>query len=81
MVSQYKVGDHVKYHAIGGAGSGADTSTSTGEIVDIKTQTESAGNSGNVAKASEEEPRYVIKNDNTQKETAYKAGNILGLAD
>ncbi|KXN91761.1 hypothetical protein AN958_12375 [Leucoagaricus sp. SymC.cos] len=31
--------------------------------------------------ASEQEPRYVIKNDNTGKETAYKPGNILGLAD
>ncbi|KAJ3561441.1 hypothetical protein NP233_g10192 [Leucocoprinus birnbaumii] len=81
MVAQFKVGDRVKYHAIGGASSGADTSTSTGEIVDIKTQTESAGTQGIKAQASEQEPRFVIRNDNTQKETAYKAGNILGLAD
>jgi hypothetical protein len=30
--------------------------------------------------ASDQEPRYLIRNDNTKKETAYKASNILEKA-
>ncbi|XP_006458919.1 hypothetical protein AGABI2DRAFT_115886 [Agaricus bisporus var. bisporus H97] len=70
-------GDHVIYRAIGGAGPGTETSTTSGMIVDIMTETQPAGDSGVSAHASEEEPRYLIKNDNTGKESAYKATNIL----
>ncbi|EKM78071.1 hypothetical protein AGABI1DRAFT_114897 [Agaricus bisporus var. burnettii JB137-S8] len=74
----YKAGDRVKYHAVGGRSSGTDTSTTTGEIVDVLTEPQPAGETGVTAKASEDEPRYLIRNDNTGKETAYKGTNILG---
>lgn len=45
-----KPGDRVKYHAIGSAGSGADTPTSTGEIVDIVAETQPVGSTGVTAK-------------------------------
>lgn len=45
-----KTGDRVKYHAIGGAGPGVETSTTTGEIVDIITETQEAGSTGVAAK-------------------------------
>ncbi|KAF9448503.1 hypothetical protein P691DRAFT_759876 [Macrolepiota fuliginosa MF-IS2] len=81
MPAQYNSGDRVKYHAIGGASSATDQSTTTGKIVDVITETQPAGNTGVRTQASEDEPRYVIRNDNTGKETAYKTANILGMAD
>lgn len=32
-------------------------------------------------KASESEPRFIIENDNTHKEAAYKQSNITGIAE
>jgi len=72
MVAQYKTGDRVKYRAAGAA-----TSFTTGEVVDVLTETQPAGATGVSVKASEEEPRYLIRNDNTGKETAYKTENII----
>lgn len=67
-----QVGDRVIYHPVGGA-----MQTSTGRIMDILTHTAIAGDTGVRAKASEEHPRYVIQNDHTQKETAYKREAIV----
>ncbi|KAG8851964.1 hypothetical protein FRB96_008979 [Tulasnella sp. 330] len=79
MSSAYQVGDKVEYHPIGGGSE--NTSTSTGEIMKVITSEEAAGTTGNVTHgASENEPHYLIKNDNTGKETAYKAENIVGKA-
>ncbi|KAF9463561.1 hypothetical protein BDZ94DRAFT_1308675 [Collybia nuda] len=78
MSTAYKAGDHVEYRAIGGGGSGTEQSTTRGQIVDVLTETQPAGDTGNTMRASSNEPRYVIKNDNTGKETAYKEDNILG---
>jgi hypothetical protein len=33
-----------------------------------------------ITQASDAQPRYLIRNDNTGKETAYKVENILGRA-
>ncbi|KAF8699877.1 hypothetical protein RHS03_06911, partial [Rhizoctonia solani] len=74
-MAQYQVGQKVKYTAIGGGN--VENSTTTGEIVEVITSPEPAGTSGNTVQASEEEPRYLIRNDNTGKETAYKADNIV----
>ncbi|CAE6376889.1 unnamed protein product [Rhizoctonia solani] len=74
-MAQYQVGQKVKYTAIGGGN--VENSTTTGEIVEVITQPEPAGTSGNTVQASEEEPRYLIRNDNTGKDTAYKADNIV----
>ncbi|KAF8610674.1 hypothetical protein BDV93DRAFT_517765 [Ceratobasidium sp. AG-I] len=76
MGIDYKVGDKVEYTAIGGGN--VENSTTTGVIEDILTEPEAAGSTGNTVQASEEEPRYLIKNDNTGKSTAYKASNIKG---
>ncbi|PVF97149.1 hypothetical protein CPB86DRAFT_707602, partial [Serendipita vermifera] len=65
-------------YAIGGGGGGNENSSTTGQIVDVITDKTSAGNTGVTVNASENEPRYLIKNDNTGKETAYKADNIIG---
>jgi len=76
MSGSYNVGDHVEYQAIGGGN--VENSTTTGKIVDILEETQHAGTTGVNVQASEEEPRYLIKNDNTGKETAYKISNIVG---
>lgn len=65
-------GDHVIYHPVGGA-----MQTSTGVIKKIFTHTQPVGESGIHAKASEEHPRYLILNDHTHKESAYKRENIV----
>ncbi|CAE6385088.1 unnamed protein product [Rhizoctonia solani] len=74
-MAQYQVGQKVKYTAIGGGN--VENSTTTGEIVEVITGSEPAGDSGVTVKATEEEPRYLIKNDNTGKSTAYKTDNII----
>lgn len=61
-MTQYKVGDKVTYHPIGGDSD--NTSTSTGEIVEI----------------NEDDGKYGIKNDNTGKVTHYMLKNIIGKA-
>ncbi|KAI0049784.1 hypothetical protein FA95DRAFT_1556488 [Auriscalpium vulgare] len=57
----YKQGDKVEYKPIGGAAD--NVSHSTGQIVDVVND--------------ESENRYVIKNDNTGKETTYQEKNIV----
>ncbi|CAE6413552.1 unnamed protein product [Rhizoctonia solani] len=74
-MAQYQVGQKVKYTAIGGGN--VENSMTTGEITEVLTNAEPAGSTGVTVNASEEEPRYVIKNDNTGKSTAYKAENIV----
>ncbi|CAE6501378.1 unnamed protein product [Rhizoctonia solani] len=76
-MAKYQVGQKVKYTAIGGGN--VENSTTTGEIVEVITGPEPAGDSGVTVQASEEEPRYLIKNDNTGKSTAYKVDNIIGV--
>ncbi|CAE6383200.1 unnamed protein product [Rhizoctonia solani] len=80
-MAQYQVGQKVKYHAIGTATSATENSSTTGEIVGILTETQPAGTTGSTVKASEEEPRYLIKNDNTGKDTAYKSDAIVEVID
>ncbi|TFK37370.1 hypothetical protein BDQ12DRAFT_724212 [Crucibulum laeve] len=79
--SNFEEGDHVQYQAVGGRSEATKNSTTTGEIVDVLTEPQPAGDTGVTVKASEKEPRYVIKNDNTGKETAYKGNVIIGEAD
>ncbi|CCA74393.1 hypothetical protein PIIN_08345 [Serendipita indica DSM 11827] len=67
---------HADY-GIGGGTGGNEQSTTVGEICDILTERAPAGDTGVTVRASDENPRYVIKNDNTGKETAYKADNII----
>ncbi|KAJ7235611.1 hypothetical protein B0H12DRAFT_1141323 [Mycena haematopus] len=74
--AEYAVGDHVEYQAIGGGN--VANSTTTGEITDVVTSKEPAGDTGVKVNASKDDPRYVIRNDNTGKETAYKGKNITG---
>ncbi|CAE6527227.1 unnamed protein product [Rhizoctonia solani] len=77
-MAQYQVGQKVKYTAIGGGN--VENSTTTGEIVEVLTAPEPAGETGVTVKATEDEPRmyrYLILNDNTGKKTAYKADNIV----
>lgn len=77
---EYEVGDQVQYQAIGG-GNQVANSTTTGEIVEVVDSKRPAGETGVKVNASKEDPRYVIRNDNTGKETAYKGSNIEGLAE
>lgn len=67
---EFAEGDHVEYHPVGHA-----MQTSTGRITRIITESEHVG--AQVVKASEEVPRYVIVNDHTGKETAYKKENLI----
>ncbi|KAJ8075279.1 hypothetical protein AAF712_013725 [Marasmius tenuissimus] len=78
-MSSYKVGDRVEYQAIGGGN--VENSTTTGVIVDIIEEKKPAGETGVTVNASEDEPRYLIRNDNTQKETPYKADNLVKVID
>lgn len=73
----FKVGQRVVYHAIG-----STMQMSVGIIRDIITEPETVGSTDRpvTVKASEEEPRFLIENVNTGKETAYKRENIVRLA-
>lgn len=62
-------GDKIKYHPTGAG------NVSVGEIKRIITEPEAVGGRQTV-QASEEEPRYVILNEHTHKEAAYKHENI-----
>ncbi|KAF9261765.1 hypothetical protein L218DRAFT_1001295 [Marasmius fiardii PR-910] len=75
----YKPGDRVQYQAIGGGN--VENSTTTGEVVDVVDSKKPAGEAGVTVNASKDDPRFVIRNDNTGKETAYKGANIKGSAD
>ncbi|KAL0057915.1 hypothetical protein AAF712_015427 [Marasmius tenuissimus] len=78
-VFRHSVGDHVEYQAIG-AGN-VQNSTTSGVIVDTIAEKRSAGEAGVQVNASEDEPRFLIRNDNTQKGTPYKAANIVGVVE
>lgn len=69
---KYSEGDRVVYRPVGHA-----MQTTVGVIKKVLTDPEPAGSRGNVAKASEEDPRYVILNEHTGKETPYKEENIV----
>ncbi|KAF5389026.1 hypothetical protein D9757_005090 [Collybiopsis confluens] len=75
----YDIGDHVQYQAVGGGN--VPNSTTQGEVTDVITDKESAGETGVRVNASSDDPRYVIRNDNTGKKTAYKEKNIEGTAE
>ncbi|KNC97793.1 uncharacterized protein SPPG_06788 [Spizellomyces punctatus DAOM BR117] len=62
--AELKIGDRVEYHPVEGS-----MQTTTGTIEDIETCPVDIG--GRHVRASPEEPRYFIKNDHTQKTTAY----------
>jgi hypothetical protein len=47
LISPFQAGDKVKYYAIGGGGSGNENSETTGKIVEVLTETQPAGNTGN----------------------------------
>jgi hypothetical protein len=68
---EIEVGDRVEYHPVGGA-----VQLSTGVVEEIVTETQAAGDTGVTVKASDDEPRIVIKNENTGKSAAYKLTNI-----
>ncbi|WEW61808.1 hypothetical protein PRK78_007304 [Emydomyces testavorans] len=73
---RFSEGQCVRYKPVGGPES--NTSESTGIILSVSTEpTQQAGR--NVA-ASEEDPRYEIKNDNTGKTTTVYEKNILSSA-
>ncbi|ORX95347.1 hypothetical protein K493DRAFT_219436 [Basidiobolus meristosporus CBS 931.73] len=71
MPEQYREGDHVEYHPIGTA-----PQLSTGTIKKVITHPEVVGDNPVEVKAGENQPRYLIENDNTHKETAYKLESI-----
>ncbi|KAJ3086894.1 hypothetical protein HK102_012263 [Quaeritorhiza haematococci] len=60
------VGDKIEYHPVEGG-----MQTTVGEIIDIFTHPEIASSTHKHVKASEDEPRYLIRNEHTHKETAY----------
>lgn len=70
--SEFKEGDRVVYHPVGGA-----MQTSVGTIKKILTHEEEVGTRHATMHATEQEPRYVIENEHTHKETAYKRENIV----
>lgn len=74
--SEFKEGDRVVYHPVGGA-----MQTSVGTIKKILTHEEEVGARHATMHASEQEPRYVIENEHTHKETAYKRENIVEKAE
>ncbi|KAK7058825.1 hypothetical protein VNI00_001449 [Paramarasmius palmivorus] len=78
-MSDFKAGDRVEYQAVGG-GKNVENSTTTGEITEVVDSKRPAGTQGVTVNASADDPRYVIRNDNTGKETAYKGANIQGSA-
>ncbi|RUP51484.1 hypothetical protein BC936DRAFT_147946 [Jimgerdemannia flammicorona] len=86
------VGDHVEYHPVGQAtqlSTGVIDEIVTDKQVGMVSRFEGrkvhpsipfpqhpAGDTGVTVQASDEEPRFVIKNDNTGKSAAYKLANI-----
>ncbi|KAK7719499.1 hypothetical protein SLS57_005698 [Botryosphaeria dothidea] len=72
----YEVGQKVRYKAIGGPES--NTPTSVGTIMSVATEPRRM--SGHNVQASEEDPRYEIKNEHTGKKSAIFETNIIELA-
>ncbi|ORX95346.1 hypothetical protein K493DRAFT_219425 [Basidiobolus meristosporus CBS 931.73] len=76
MQVQYKEGDHVEYHPIGTA-----ATLSTGKIKKVIMRNELVGDNTVEVKADNDTPRFLIENDSTHKETAYKLENITRKLD
>ncbi|KAF5345307.1 hypothetical protein D9758_008459 [Tetrapyrgos nigripes] len=76
---QFNVGDRVEYQGIGGGN--VENSTTHGEITGFVQSKQEAQDAGVTANAAKDDPRYVIRNDNTGKETAYKPMNIKGVEE
>jgi len=76
-MADWQVGDHIEYYAIGNGGDGNERSRTTGVIMEIITETGPAGDTGYTVNASEAQPRYVIQNDRTGRQAAYKRHNII----
>jgi len=72
---EFKEGDRVVYHPVGGA-----MQTSVGTIKKIITEEEEIGPRHATMHATQANPRYVIENEHTRKETAYKRENIVEMA-
>ncbi|KAK7468270.1 hypothetical protein VKT23_002780 [Stygiomarasmius scandens] len=77
--NQFSVGDRVEYQGIGGGN--VENSTTHGQITNIVESKQEAQEARVQANASKDDPRYVIRNDNTGKETAYKPQNIKGVEE
>lgn len=73
---ELKEGMRVEYHP-----TGASSTSTTGKITQVLKEPQQAGETQVTVQASEEEPRFVILNENTKKETAYKADNIVKILD
>lgn len=73
---EFKVNDHVIYYPTGN-----QQVSTTGTIMDIISKDKERMVGSQIPHASPERPRYVIKNDNTGKETAYYLENIVSLTD
>nr|CAG8451192.1 13627_t:CDS:2 [Entrophospora candida]CAG8485351.1 4222_t:CDS:2 [Entrophospora candida] len=71
-----KTGQKVVYHPVGGS-----MQLTEGIIKGIVTEPSTVGNTQRKVKASNEEPRIVIENLHTHKETAYKPENIEKIVD
>ncbi|ORZ36141.1 hypothetical protein BCR44DRAFT_105220, partial [Catenaria anguillulae PL171] len=65
-------GDHVQYHPIGNQAS----NVSTGEVVAIVTERTHVGKRH--FNATPEEPRVMIRNDHTHKQSGYKVDHVVG---
>lgn len=63
---EIKAGHRYEYHGVEGS-----MQTATGLVVKILTEPDIAGSTHKTVNASEEEPRYIVRNDHTGKETAY----------
>lgn len=70
---------HVEYHPIGGGSEG--TAMTTGVIQRVLSHDEFTGSVERKIHADESHPRYLILNDHTQKETAYKRDNIVRVLE
>ncbi|KAI9146038.1 hypothetical protein BKA69DRAFT_1047048 [Paraphysoderma sedebokerense] len=67
----YKEGDRVEYRPVEGA-----QQRTIGVIKRVITEPEEAGTRHTTVKASQDEPRFLIENEHTHKETPYKASAI-----
>ncbi|KAJ3368886.1 hypothetical protein GGF31_006021 [Allomyces arbusculus] len=72
-----RVGDHVRYRPVGGGDS--NTTESQGVVEEIVTEEKHVGTVN--VHATPEMPRVAIRNDHTDKVTAYRPENILGRVE
>lgn len=71
MKEEFRQGDRVQWHS----GSGKATGTIINKV------TESTEIAGNSVKATPEDPRYLVENDNTEKVTGHKGQTLAPLND